>query len=143
MDTFPFTQSEWQRIEDVCRSMVDAILVDDSVLEASLYAELMVRLQELRERYGEHPVLLETAGDFSGDSLMQIELYRRAIQLATDNNITTLSIRLSLAGVFLRDFNDRPQAVRELLACQPELDQEADSSQAKEWSELMSQCSLP
>jgi len=82
MKAFPFDPLEWQKVGDVAHSLVNASLADDSILHASLFAELLGVLEGLRQRYGEHPVLLETAADFCDDLVPQLDLYRSAIRLA-------------------------------------------------------------
>jgi hypothetical protein len=140
MEEFPFTESEWQRVNDVATSLTNAILEDDDVLKDSLFAELSAVLEELRGRYGNHPVLLETEADFCDDPLLQRDMYESAIESAKSNALPTFTIRLSLAKVLLGDFNDPMEAAVELKACEPELATEADEWDTREWSQLMKQC---
>ncbi len=142
MKPFPFSPSEWQSVEAISRALANAALADDHVLRAALFQELLNVLEELRGRYGDHPVLRETEADFCDDYLSQVELYRQAIRLAEDYNLPTLSIRLSLASILLQEINDPSLALSELNACKPELAKNADASQMQEWAELMKQCTI-
>ena len=140
MEAFPFSQSEWQKVQSVSCSIVNASAMNDDVLMDSSFAELVIILDELRERHGNHPILLETRADFCGDPLLKLDLYRSAIHLAEDNNLQTFTIRLSLAEVLLERFNDRVQAARELSACESEIITKADDSERQTWAELIKQC---
>lgn len=140
MEQFPFTKLEWQHVSDVTSVLVNATLEDDDVLSDSLFAELSAVLHELRERYGEHPILLETEADFCDDPAVQLDMYRQAIHLALSNALPTFTIRMSLAAVLLTHFNDPAAAACELNACKPELAAQVDEWETREWSELMSQC---
>lgn len=140
MDVFPFSQLEWQEINDIAHSLVNATFANDSVLQASLYEELLAVLDKLRGLHGDHPILRETAADFCDDPLLQVDMYRSAIWLAETNELPTLTIRISLASVLLEDFHDSTQAAHELAACESELATQADESQMGEWTELMRQC---
>jgi hypothetical protein len=140
MVSFPFTQSEWQRVQDASTPLVNATLADDNVLHASLLEELLVVLGELRERYGEHPILLETEADFCDDPVLQRDIYRRAIELAEPNGLPTFTIRMSIASLLLEHFNDPKQAETALAACKAEVLQHADRYEKREWMELMRRC---
>lgn len=140
MDIFPFTKAEWQKVKDTSLAVVNASLANDAILRASYFEELLTVLEELRNRYGEHPILLETEADFEEDSLVQCNKYRSAIQLAESNSLPTFTIRISLASLLLQDFNDPVQAARELELCKLELPIHADNSEMREWTELMKQC---
>jgi hypothetical protein len=140
MEESPFTELEWQQVRDAGNAIVNASLQDDDVLGDSLFAELSAVLHELRQRYGNHPILLETEADFCDDPSVQRDMYRLAIQLAETNALPTLTIRMSLANVLLTDFNDPMKAVSELKACEPELATKADEWDVQKWFELMRQC---
>jgi hypothetical protein len=140
MEAFPFSRPEWQTVQNITGSIVNASAMNDNVLMDSSFAELVIILEELRERHGNHPILLETTADFCGDPLLQLDLYRSAIHLAEDNNLPTCTIRISLAEVLLEKFNDRDQAARELSACESEVISNADDSEQQTWAELMKQC---
>lgn len=67
MQAFPFSQLEWQKVQDAVHYLVNASLMDDSVLTESLFTDLLAVLDELQTRYGDHPILQETAADFCDD----------------------------------------------------------------------------
>jgi hypothetical protein len=140
MDDFPFKQADWQRVDDVSTDVTNAALADDAVLRASQFAELVAVLEELRERYGDHPILLETEADFLDEPSLRVDLYRSAIRLAEQNALPTFTIRIALARVLLDEFADPKQAEKELAACHSELSRYADEYEKNEWCELMSKC---
>lgn len=140
MESFPFTAQEWSKVQQVTHKVLNATLADDDLLRASHFVALQSVLDELRRNYGDHPILLETEGDFSDDPRQQRELYRRAIWLAEENTLPTLSIRISLARVLLQDFGDPDEAARELTACEYEWRISDDQSERRNWAEAMSEC---
>jgi hypothetical protein len=140
MDTFPFTKAEWQKVKDASLAVVNASLAKDDLLRASNFEGLLVVLEELRNRYGEHPILLETEADFEDDFSAQTNKYRLAIQLAENHALPTFTMRISLARLLLQDFNDPIQAAGELELCSSELSRNVDDSDKKEWTELMHEC---
>jgi len=140
MDAFPFTDDEWNLVIEASWAVMDATLADDSVLRQSLMIELEGVLGKLRDRYGDHPVLIETEADFQDEPIQQIELYRYALKLAVQHELPTYTIRISLAGVLLDDFGDSEEAAIELAACRDELDSLTDDWYRKQWSDLLSRC---
>jgi hypothetical protein len=140
MDVFPFTKEEWQSVQDASYALVVASEENDAVLLASCKEELFAVLADLRNRHGEHPILLETEADFEDDATTRCEKYRSAIRLAENHIQPTYTIRLSLAGVLLRDFDDPSRALKELNPCKSELMRNADAGEKKEWTELFQEC---
>ena len=94
----------------------------------------------LRAKYGEHPVLLETAADFTEDASEQVALYERAKRAAITGRLPTCSIRIALARVLVEELNQPARASQELLDCQAELADYADEAERQEWSELWKAC---
>jgi hypothetical protein len=141
MEAFPFTQQEWRQVCGVTSSLANATLQDDDILRTSLLVELATALEELRQRRGNHPVLLETEADFCDDPMVQRDMYLAAIQLAETNSLPTLTIRISLAGALLESFDDPKQATSELMACESELAAETDEWVVREWCKLVKECS--
>jgi hypothetical protein len=140
MNPFPFTSEEWEKVQEASRALTNPTLADDDILEASHLRELQAVLEELRTRYGDHPVLLETEADFQNDPRHRVVLYRAALQLAEKYLVPTVSIRLSLAEVLLADLGDSTAAAKELDACRSEIGTDADERDLVEWSRLRSQC---
>jgi hypothetical protein len=137
MEIFPFTAAEWQRVQHVSLAVTNADLAEDAVLYESHFAELLAVLNELRDRYGQHPILLETEADFLDNPPRQVDLYRRAIRLAERHGLPTFSIRISLARLLLEEFANGKEAEKELSACECELYVLADESEKREWFELL------
>lgn len=135
MDQFPFTAAEWKAVSDAGLQIANATFMDDSVLHASRLNDLLDVLSELREKYGDHPILLETEADFiHDDDHEQIALYRRAVSIAETHQLETLSIRIALARVLI-ETGGRAVALQELLACEAELP-DADDGETRDWYEL-------
>ena len=95
MDEFPFSEDEWAKVEEAAHGVTNATLANDDVLRASLLIELERVLEELRAGHGNHPVLVETEADFQDIPTKQLELYRSALQLAVQNRLSTISIRIA------------------------------------------------
>ena len=140
MEMFPFTPADWITVQAASHAVLNATLADDDVLAESYFNNLMMVLNELCGKYGEHPVLIETEADFADDPVQQVIRYRCALRLAEAHQLPTLSIRLSLARVLLEHFGDSSVARNELMACQHEMAENVDRSTKSEWSELLAQC---
>jgi hypothetical protein len=140
VEIFPFSKDEWRRVTEAAYSLTNATLADDDALRASLFIVLMEVLDDLRQRHGEHPILIETAADFCDEPVDQRNMYLSAIELAEANGLPTLTIRVSLASLLLQDFNDPAQAMRELSACESEMEAHGDDFEKQEWAELMREC---
>lgn len=141
MEIFPFSKADWDRVTRATWRVTNAGLMDDEVLRTIKFAALERLLKRLRRRYGNHPILLETWADFHDDPRVQVRAYRRAIRWAVAAGLPTLTIRLSLAGTLLDDYNAQQKARNELLACQSELAELADDGERRQWHELMARCS--
>ena len=142
MDAFPFSTDEWQRVNDVSRKVVNASFMDDGVLGQSHLLELTSVLDELRKRHGEHPILLETEADFLQDATVRVAKYRLAIALAKQHNLSSYTVRLSLAYVLFEQLSDAAQAICELNVCEDEVGQLGDDWENKQWQELMAKCRM-
>jgi hypothetical protein len=136
----PFTHADWSRVSEAARSLVNATFAEDAVLRESQFEELRGVLAELREKYGPHPVLLETEADFIDEPAEQVQMYEQAIHLAEAKGLISYSIRLSLARVLLEESGDARRAHCQLLACRAEMATHADTGDRKEWTELEAEC---
>ena len=134
MKAFPFSEAEWATVREAALGVTNGALANDPVVQASHVFSLRRILAQLRGRYGDHPVLLETEADFADDDVERVSLYRQAIETATAHRMPTLSIRMSLARVLLEG-DQASQAMAELSACAGELAQ-ADAAERSEWAEL-------
>ena len=139
MEQFPFSAAEWRRVSKFTGLIAIATYLDDDVLAASHFASLQVVLDDLCKQHGEHPVLMETGADFTTDETASVRLYP-AVCLAGENQLPTLSIRLSLARILL-DQQQAAEAAAELLAAKFELES-CDDYEGNEWRELTAQLGL-
>jgi hypothetical protein len=140
MDEFPFSQEEWSEVEDASRAIVDSLFAGDDILQASNFVLLQITLEQLKKKYGTHPVLLETEADFIDDVESQLHLYENAIRAAQENSLPTYSIRISVARILFEECNDPAKALHELLTCESEIDSSADNDDRAAWSELVAAC---
>jgi hypothetical protein len=140
MEAFPFTFEEWSCVSEAARAVVNATFAKDEVLHASRLEELECALSDLQDKYGQHPVLLETEADFTREASKRIVLYEKAKQLALAGGCPTYSIQLSLVRVLLEERDDAERDLQELLACRAEVTSDADKSELREWQELHEEC---
>lgn len=140
MEEFPFTAEDWNLVNQAGWVLVQATDIEDEILTAAAVAEMHAILAELTAKYGEHPVLLETAADYTDDPHERVGLYREARQLAVDNGLPSYTILISLAAVLIDDLS-QPEAAREyLLKCQSEISALADDYEQQQWKELLAKC---
>lgn len=140
MQEHPFSDTDWQTVVEACRLVTNACLADDSVLHASKFVDFVEVLSELRRKYGDHPAIDEVQADFTEDPQEQIRLYERALMLAMENGLATLSIRMAMASTLLEDFGDAHRAAAELSACRAELLKNGDKDEGRQWTELWNEC---
>jgi hypothetical protein len=139
MKAFPFTAEDWARVSAAAGAVVNATFADDAALHATCFQALCRVLSELRDKYGPHPVLLETEADFADDPAERVALYEKAKHIAQSAGLVTYSICLSLARVLLEELGDHGRAMKELVACQ-ELATCGDESERREWHALHAEC---
>jgi hypothetical protein len=135
VEAFPFTDAEWDTLKPVAESILNASLAEDAVLAASLRLDMLELVGGLRERHGDHPVLLETAADYTEDRAERVALYRRAARIAEANGLPTLSIRTSLAFTLMA-LGHPAAALDELRACGKEAADGGEKERAW-WGELL------
>ena len=140
MDEFPFTKSEWGRVDRLAYRIVNASLYEDRVLHQVYFEQLRRLLRRLQRKYGKHSILLETEADFTQDISRQARLYRAAIRAAVEQHLPTYTIRISFAAVLLDDFKDAATAANELQACQAEVAAHANDFERNQWRELQRRC---
>ncbi len=143
MDAFPFTNDDWDRVKDVAHPVLEARLSDDDAVAESMFLSLQETLANLRRKYGDHPVLLETEADFCDDTQDSIVLYSRALTIARENALPIVSICLSFARVLIDDADDPTEANRVLMACHEEVYRNHDESDRTEYEELATLLGLP
>jgi hypothetical protein len=140
MEEFPFSESEWQEVAELSRLIVNASSANDDTLVSAQFVELVATLGELRTKYGDHPILIETEADFTDSILGQIRLYERAIRLAETNHLPTYTMRISLARILLEEIGNVRRALTELSACKNELTSESDGYSYRKWRDLWQTC---
>lgn len=99
MEEFPFTEAEWTSVVEAAVALVNATAMNDAVLSDVSRDALVELLAGLSQRYGEHPVLLETAADFASSRVERIRLYHRALRMAERESFATTSIRSALRSM--------------------------------------------
>lgn len=137
MEVFPFSTDDWSRVNGMAREIVNASLMDDDALSASKKEHLRELLAELRDRYGEHPILLETEADFEDDPQLQAKRYFTAIALAESNFLPTYTKRISLAELLIDELQDPAGAAQQLAACEQEVLEQGDEYERQQWRELL------
>lgn len=133
MNEFPFSEDEWEAVNVASSAIVNATLAEDAVLRDCQFTELQLILKALTEKHGDHPVLIETEADFTGDAVDRLRLYGLAVSLAETNCLPTYTIRISLAGLLLEEFGELESAREALLACEQEVTACADDYDKKTW----------
>jgi hypothetical protein len=134
---FLLPPEEWQMVADAAWPHVSATWARDDAVRDSAFLTLQEVLHDLRAKYGDHPILLETEADFTHDEQEQLRLYRAAIAIANKHGLQTLTIRLSLASLLLH-IGPTEDAIAELSACKAELP-DGDEYQRESWYDLVSQ----
>jgi uncharacterized protein (DUF2336 family) len=140
MDEFPFSEEDWELVKEASWFIANAGAIEDEVLVAAGHAEMEQVLSGLTAKYGEHPILIETAADFEVETQDRIDLYERAAALAEQHGLPTYTIVLSLAQVLIEDRAQLAAAHARLLACQAEVAELGDEYEQREWQELINKC---
>jgi hypothetical protein len=141
MDPWPFEDEEWDEISELTHRLTNSTLADDQILHGSIHRELIERLCELMEKYGEHPVLLETLADFAEDPNERLSLYWKALKLSVKHEMPTLTIRIFLAELLIEEFQDAKEARQVLKDGEDEfLDREEEPEWVSKFAELWWQC---
>jgi hypothetical protein len=129
MDPWPFDDRDWSKVEKIIERYKKAVFAADDVVCHSLSREMHALVVKLEKKYGEHPVLLETKADFTEGRNKRLKLYRRALELAVEHGMPTLTIRIWLAELLLEEFRNAKEARRVLKEGEDEFlepDQEPD-----------------
>jgi hypothetical protein len=135
----PLTTEDWAAIHRAARAVRSAHKARDPDRRAARFADLQAALGEVRMRRGDHPDLWETEADFTADPRAAADVYAKAERAAQGAGLPTLSIRLSLARLLLKELGCPGEAREALLACEGELPQ-ANEKQAVAWDELLAAC---
>lgn len=96
---------DWDRVHGIAVACANSMA--DEVLERNRrrMRELLARL---RSKYGDHPSLLATEGDYASSPQEAVDLYKRALDLSLDTRNTreAVLIALSLADKYAGDLRD-------------------------------------
>ena len=138
MDAWPFTEADWEAVEEAIVALVNASGEEADDMIAAKLKDVFDLLEALAIKYGPHPVLYETKADILPNPAGRVELYRQAISLAESHDLQTLTIRLSLAEVLIEDLGDFAGARKELAACKGELTDE----DMEEWQALTDRANM-
>ena len=82
-------KSDWDKVHELACEVVNATLDEDDVLSESRNEELLGTLNDLRIKYGDHPSILGTLGDFSEDTNERMNYYNKALVRAKELNYQT------------------------------------------------------
>src|SRR6476620_3189167 len=118
MDRFPFSKREWKAVRAAAAAVAEA---SGPSQRAVRFDDLRAALTGLKDKYGDHPVLIEIEADFTAEPATAAKLYRAAELYAAANELPTLSIRLSLAKLLVEELDDPQEARAALIACRDEL----------------------
>ena len=115
---FPFSPSEWQTVTN---QFYEFTRDDASQRLSENRRTLRKILAALYEKYGEHPLLIETEANWLVDSPhKKLSKFRHAEYLAQAHGLPTYSVRLSIAELLLT--LDKPRdAVDAIRSCESEL----------------------
>jgi hypothetical protein len=135
----PLAPDELYAVRGAARAVSRAAQAGDVEGRTARFADLRAVLAEVRRRRGDHPVLWELEADFTSDPGAAADLYRRAETAAAEAGLPTLSVRLSLARLLLKELGCPGKARTALLACSEELPAATDK-QAAAWEQLLAAC---
>jgi hypothetical protein len=136
MDKFPFTKREWKAVRAAAEAVAEASGPSQRTVR---FADLKAALDKLKDKHGDHPVLIETEADFTTDPASAAKLYRAAELYAAANELPTLSIRLSLARLLVEELDEPREARAALIACRDELP-DAAAVECEAWNALLAEC---
>ncbi len=139
MNEFPFEKDEWDRLTQLVYQYVTPILNDQDPDECALPI-IQSYVEDLKDKYGDHPILIETEADFESDVVEQNYLYEKATKVAIKNGLPTLSIRLSHARLKLHDLKQKDEAKKIIEECREEMLKSGDEYDKEEWQEILKEC---
>ena len=77
-------KSDWDLVHQMACDVANAAIMKDDVLMASKNAAMLYLLSTLRAKYGEHPSILATIGDYLDDPAERKTMYLMALSIAKD-----------------------------------------------------------
>lgn len=75
---------DWDVVTQIACDIVNADAIDDEILSDSHMQRMLDTLNEFRGRYGDHPALLATIGDYAKSPAEKRKYYLRALRIARD-----------------------------------------------------------
>ncbi len=75
-------KSDWDQVTELACEVVNASSMDDDILSQSKLSRLFDVLDSLEEKYGEHPSITATRGDFTEDATEALIHLQKALSLA-------------------------------------------------------------
>lgn len=76
------SKDDWDVVHQLACDIVNASAAGDDVLSQSRTVEVIATLEDLLKKYGAHPSLLATIGDYLEDASERMVYYRKALALA-------------------------------------------------------------
>ena len=136
----PWSGEEWEQVIEAGFALVNATAHEHDPRYPEALEAMRSLIADLRARYGEHPILIETLADFEDGPDRRIELYGLAIERATALGRPTASIRMSLAKTLVEYCGKKEEALVQLRACADEVMRNGDEHDKNEHAELVSEC---
>jgi hypothetical protein len=75
-------KSDWDQVHELACDIVNAIAMDDEILSQSRRVSLLDLLNDLEQKYGEHPSIIATRGDFCENRDESMACFQKALKLA-------------------------------------------------------------
>ena len=75
-------KSDWDMVRQMAVDVANAAIMDDKVLMDSRNVAILDLLSELQKKYGDHPSLIATIGDYLDDPIDRRKQYEKALAIA-------------------------------------------------------------
>lgn len=82
------SKSDWDQVTELACDVANASEAGDDKREAAASSKLLQYLSDLEEKYGEHPSIISTIGDFADGFEERMSYYERALALAREQGNT-------------------------------------------------------
>ena len=135
MHKFPFSKDEWDEIVDISCDMVNFLEREDED-SPELFTKFLDIINKLENKYGRHPVLLETLADFTDEPKVCKKLYTEALEIAKKHGLPSISIRNTFANLLIEDFQDYSMALQILQAGDKEIKKHDDKYNIEQYFKL-------
>lgn len=116
---FPFEDEEWLAVRDATEAILQAVCDEDRLREAACREAASGLISRLEQKYGAHPILIETRADVMpleslSDCQARIAKYEEARAMALRHELPIYTVQLSLANLALLLLDDPQRALAEL-----------------------------